>query len=131
MKREAVSSGAPWEDSVAYSRAVRVRDHIYVSGTTAVRPDGTVEGAGDPYAQTIAVLGTIRRALERLGSSIDDVVRTRMFVTDIDHWEAIGRAHGEVFRDVRPASTMVEVTRLIERDVLVEIEADAIASPKH
>jgi len=126
MKRESVSSGAPWEASVAYSRAVRVGDHIYVSGTTAVRPDGTIEGDGDAYAQTVAVLGIIRRALERLGSSIEDVVRTRMFVTDIDQWEAIGRAHGEVFRDVRPASTMVEVTRLIERGVLVEIEADAI-----
>jgi enamine deaminase RidA (YjgF/YER057c/UK114 family) len=126
--RQKISSGGPWEAVIGYSRAVRVGNSVFVAGTTAVGADGIVVGKGDPYAQTIQALRTIERALEQAGAMISDVVRTRMFITNMSHWEEIGRAHGEFFRDVRPAATMVEVSRLIDPDMLVEIEADAVTS---
>ncbi|HEX6054426.1 MAG TPA: RidA family protein [Intrasporangium sp.] len=123
--RQRVSTGSPWEDLVGYSRAVRVGDTIHVSGTTAVR-DGQVVGAGDAYTQTTVALEILSAALAELGATPADVVRTRMFVTDISRWEEYGRAHGEVFRDVRPTASMLEVSALIHPDLLVEIEAEAI-----
>lgn len=126
MARQCVSSGTEWESAVGYSRAVRVDDRIEVSGTTATDADGTVVGVGDPEAQTERAIATVERALEDLGASLADVVRTRLFVTDVEDWEAIGRAHEAAFGDVRPAATMVEVERLIDPDLLVEIEAVAI-----
>lgn len=127
-QRITISSGAPWEPLVGYSRAVRVGNEIHVSGTTAVDENGILVGAGDAGAQTRHILGIIRQALEEAGASLEDVVRTRIYVTDISQWEDIGRAHGSFFGDIRPAATMIEVSRLIDPDMLVEIEATAIVS---
>ena len=123
--RQNISSGAPWESIVGYSRAVRIGSHVWVAGTTASDENGNVVGVGDSAAQTRYVLKKISRALEEAGATFADVVRTRMFVSDISQWEIIGRVHGEIFAAIRPASTMVEVARLIDPQHLIEIEVDA------
>jgi len=126
MDRQTISTGTEWEAKVGYSRAVRVGDQVHVSGTTATNEDGDVVGVGDPYRQTQQALANVESALQEAGASIDDVVRTRLFVVDMDHWKEIGRAHGELFGDVQPATSMVEVSRLIDPEMLVEIEAVAM-----
>jgi enamine deaminase RidA (YjgF/YER057c/UK114 family) len=126
MTRQLVSSGAKWEPLVGYSRAVRVGNHIYIAGTTASSPDGAPLHPGDPAAQTREILRRIEWALAQAGASLRDVVRTRIYVTDIQRWEGVGRVHGEFFKNVRPACTMVEVSGLIDPALAVEIEAEAI-----
>ncbi len=128
MERWASSTGTRWEAVVGYARAVRVGHHVHVSGTTATNEAGEIVGAGDAGAQTRQALANVRAALVAVGARVEDVVRTRLYVTDISRWEEVGRAHGEVFGDVMPATCMVEVSRLVDPEMLVEIEADAIVT---